>query len=113
MTTAHTTATVQPTTIAELDLAPIDAILERSIVLETKGEELTIAEITGHAREIDGALATIIPTLGYGRVREWPLAARDDLQKIIAPHDFPISLVLLTVLMARSELKQLVQSIKG
>lgn len=113
MTTANTTATVSPTTVAELDLAPIEAILESSIIVDTHGESLSFTELQDFAIEIDEALATILPTLSYERVREPLDSARAELKKIIEPNTVPFGVTVITVLIARSVLKNIVQSIKG
>lgn len=113
MTTANTTATVRPTTVAELDLAPIDNILERSLIVETSGNKLSSTELKDFAREIDSALATILPTLSYERVRQPLETSRAILQEVIEPNRKSHSVRVLLVTIARSELKRIVQSIKG
>lgn len=112
MTTANTTATVSPTTVLELDLAPMDELLERSIVVETSGNRLSSTELQDFAREIDSALATIIPTVGYERVRQPLESSRAILQQVQAGNKSH-SVSVLVVTIARSELKRIVQSIRG
>lgn len=113
MTIANTTAPVSPITIAELDLAPLESLLESSIIVETHGEYLSFTELEDFAREFDSALATVIPTLTYERVRQPLESARTELQKVIEPNTISFVVILVTVLIARNELKRIVHSIGG